>query len=152
MFFIFISVAIKSCARKKHLHSANQIIKFSAVKLSKGIENVNEFKSSFIFTCKKQGIYLVGVHILSYTRYASFVINKNGRELSRVHVRPKLRSTEDNYHIGTGIIAVQLNVNDTLNIKAGYYGTQVYGRKYSCLTVIKVKKMYLSLISTTTLL
>lgn len=91
--FFPISVAITSCARKKHLYSANRIIKFSAVKLSKGIENVNEFQSSGIFTSKKQGIYLVGVHILSYNRYASFVIIKNGRELSRVHVRTKLRST-----------------------------------------------------------
>lgn len=68
------------------------------------------------------------MHILSYNRYARFVIIKNGSELSRVHIRRKLRSTEDDNHRGTGIIAVQSDVNDTFNIKAGYYGTQVYGR------------------------
>ncbi|CAC5422870.1 unnamed protein product [Mytilus coruscus] len=122
-----------------YTYDGNEIIKFSAVKLSNGIENVKKFISSGTFTCEKQGIYLVGVYILSYTRHASFVIMKNGIIVSIVYVRPALRSTNSNYHTGTGIIAVQLNANDTLNIKSGYYKMQVYGRKFSCLTVIKVK-------------
>ncbi|CAC5422872.1 unnamed protein product [Mytilus coruscus] len=133
------NVAITSCARNTHTYDGNEIIKFSAVKLSNGIENVKKFISSGTFTCEKQGIYLVGLYILSYTQRASFAIMKNGIIVSSVYVRPALRSTEDNHHTGTGIIAVQLNENDTLNIKSGYYKTQVYGRKFSCLTVIKVK-------------
>ncbi|CAC5422869.1 unnamed protein product [Mytilus coruscus] len=132
-------VAITSCVLDTHTFNGREIINFSDVKLSNGIENVKKFKSSGTFICEKQGIYLVGVYIMSYTKEAHFEIMKNGIIVSRVKVRPDLGSTEDNYHTGTGIIAVQLNANDTLNIQAGYRKMEVYGGGYSCLTVIKVK-------------
>ncbi|CAC5422871.1 unnamed protein product [Mytilus coruscus] len=134
-----IEVAITSCVLDTHTFNGREIINFSDVKLSNGIENVKKFKSSGTFICEKQGIYLVGVYIMSYTKEAHFEIMKNGIIVSRVKVRPDLGSTEDNYHTGTGIIAVQLNANDTLNIQAGYRKMKVDGGGYSCLTVIKMK-------------
>ncbi|XP_052078284.1 uncharacterized protein LOC127716199 [Mytilus californianus] len=133
-------VAVTSCAPSTITYGSGEIIKFSEVKLSNGIGNVDNFKSSGTFTCEKPGLYLVGVYIMSYSNYAQFQIRKNGRLLSYVHVNPVLQSTGDNnkYHTGTGIMAVQLNTNDKLNIKAGTSKMPVYGG-YSCLTIIKVK-------------
>lgn len=134
----FVSVAVTSCAHSTITYNSGDIIKFSDVKLSNGIGNVNNFKSSGKFACEKPGLYLIGVYILSYTKSSEFRIMKNGIMVSRVYVRPPLNSANDNYHTGTGVIAVQLNVNDTLNIGASST-MEVYGGGYSCLTIIKVK-------------
>ncbi|CAC5422868.1 unnamed protein product [Mytilus coruscus] len=140
------SISITACARDTITYNDNEIITFSDVKLAIGISNVNNFRSSGIFTCEKQGLYLIGAYIMSNSSYAQFQIIKNGFLVSRVQVNPFLRERStpviivnpDPYHTGTGIIAVQLDVFDTLKIKAGFK-TLVYGDGYSCLTVIKVK-------------
>lgn len=132
-----ISVALTSCSNGG-TYAGIEIIKFSNVKLSSGIGNVANFKSSGTFTCEKQGLYLVGAYIMSYSTLAGFQIIKNGILVSRVQVSPTFTSTgNDNYHTGTGIIAVHLNSNDTINIKSSHT-MKVYPGGYSCLTVIKV--------------
>ncbi|VDI57013.1 Hypothetical predicted protein [Mytilus galloprovincialis] len=131
-------VAVTSCAHRTQTYNSGKIITFSNVKMSNGIGNVNNFKSSGKFTCEKPGLYLIGVYIVSYTKNSEFHIMKNGINVSRVYVRPYLNSADDNHHTGTGIIAVQLDVNDTLNINA-YSKMQVLGSAYSCMTIIKVK-------------
>lgn len=136
LLILLISVALTSCSNGR-TYAAFEIIKFSNVKLSSGIGNVANFKSSGTFICEKQGLYLVGAYIMSYSTLAQFQIIKNGILVSRVQVSPTFTSTgNDNYHTGTGIIAVHMNSNDTINIKSGYTMT-LYGG-YSCLTVIKV--------------
>ncbi|CAC5422861.1 unnamed protein product [Mytilus coruscus] len=131
-------VAVTSCASNTITYNSDEIIKFSDVKLSNGIENVNNFKSYGIFTCEKQGLYLIGTYIMSKASNATFFIKKNGINVSHVQVSPVVTSAVDPYHTGTGIIAVQLNANDTINIKAGT-NMNVYGYGYSCFTIIKVK-------------
>lgn len=133
----FFSVAITSCAVGTFNYNSGDVMKFSDVKLSNGIGNVANFKSSGTFTCEKQGLYLVAAYIMSYSTHAQFQIIKNGNLVSRVHVSPALTSNRsDSYHTGTGIIAVHLNSNDTINIKSGH--TIILYGGYSCLTVIKV--------------
>ncbi|OPL21579.1 hypothetical protein AM593_03697, partial [Mytilus galloprovincialis] len=113
-------VAVTSCGLGAIKYNSGDIIKFSDVKLSNGIGNVNNFKSSGKLTCENPGLYLIGANIMSPSNSAQFLIKKNGSMVSRVYVRPTLTSTGDSkkYHTGTGIIAVQLNANDTLNINA----------------------------------
>ncbi|CAG2240476.1 unnamed protein product [Mytilus edulis] len=137
-FRLEMEVAVTSCALSSIIYNTGDIIKFSDVKLSNGIGNANNFKSSGKFTCEKPGLYLIGAYIVSYTKGSEFHIMKNGIMVSRVYVRPPLNSSDDNHHTGTGIIAVQLDVNDTLSIKASTT-MQVQGGGYSCLTIIKEK-------------
>lgn len=136
--FFFISVAITSCASGFTTYNSGEIIKFSVVKLSNGIENVDNFKSLGTFTCENPGLHFVGVYIMSSSTYAHIYIEKNDRLESRVYVTPSLKFTGDTFHTGTGIVAVELNANDILNIKADST-MQVYGSDYSCLAVNKVK-------------
>lgn len=136
--FFFISVAITSCASGFTTYNSGEIIKFSVVKLSNGIENVDNFKSLGTFSCENPGLHFVGLNIVSSSTYAHIYIEKNDRLVSRVYVTPSLKFTGDTFHTGTGIIAVELNANDILNIKADST-MQVYGSDYSCLAVIKVK-------------
>lgn len=137
-----IIVAVTSCAPHSIKYNSGEIIKFSDVKLSNGIGNIDKFRSSGKFTCEKQGLYLVGAYINSYSFGAQFKIVRNGNMISQVHFRPdSIPKGTSSLHTGTGVIAVQLNVKDTLNVKAGYTNMYVIGSGYSCLTVIKVKWM-----------
>ncbi|XP_076072026.1 uncharacterized protein LOC143043729 [Mytilus galloprovincialis] len=63
-------VAVTSCALSSITYNSGDIIKFSDVKLSNGIGNVNNFKSSGTFTCEKPGLYLFGVYIMSLSTLA----------------------------------------------------------------------------------
>ncbi|XP_076071847.1 uncharacterized protein LOC143043420 [Mytilus galloprovincialis] len=133
------NVAVTSCAPHSIKYNSGEIIKFSDVKLSNGIGNIDKFRSSGTFTCEKQGLYLVGAYINSYSFGAQFKIVRNGNMISQVHFRPdSIPTGTSSLHTGTGVIAVLLNVKDTLNVKAGYPNMYVNGG-YSCLTVIKVK-------------
>lgn len=133
-----ILVALTSCAYDARIYKTGEIIQFNVLKLSNGIGNVNNFNSSGTFTCEKPGFYLVGTYIMSKDSDATFFIKKNGGSVGHIQVSPVVTSAVNPYHTGTGIIAVQLDLNDTLNIKAGT-NMKVYGADYSCLTVIKVK-------------
>lgn len=109
--FFFISVAINSCASGFTTYNSGEIIKFSDVKLSNGIENVDNFK--FLGTCENPGLHFVGVNIMSSSTYAQFYIEKSDRLVSRVYVTPSLKFTGDTFRTGTGIIEVELNANDS---------------------------------------
>ncbi|CAC5386305.1 unnamed protein product [Mytilus coruscus] len=109
-------VAITSCAPRTLIFDKSDIIKFSDVKLSNGIGNVENFKSSGTFTCEKPGLYLVGVKIMSHINYVQAEIRKNGHLLSSVNPVLKNKGDNNKFHIGTDIMVVQLNTNDTLYI------------------------------------
>ncbi|CAC5422859.1 unnamed protein product [Mytilus coruscus] len=75
-------VAITSCAPRTLIYDKSDIIKFSDVKLSNGIGNVENFKSSGTFTCEKPGLYLVGVNPDAQIIIANAGLNQGSAKLA----------------------------------------------------------------------
>jgi hypothetical protein len=62
---------------------------------------------------------------------------KNSMNVSHVYVI-YTSDTGLHYNTGTGVMAVQLNVGDTLYVKASI-NMSIVGSSYSCMTIIKIR-------------
>ena len=116
--------------------SPGTIAKFSITKTVYGISDINGYKTSGKFVCEVSGVYLFSVHIMSESNRAEYQMLKNNMILSYVYVI-YTSQTSSHYNTGTGVMAVQLNVGDTLYVKAS---TNMYiYSAYSCMTIIKIR-------------
>ena len=100
------------------------------------MSNINGFKASGQFVCEVAGFYLFSVHIMSDSNDASHQMVKNNMALAYVYVI-YTSDTGLHHNTGTGVIAVQLNVGDTLYVKAYVDNMHIY-YTYSCITIIKI--------------
>ena len=103
-----------------------------------GISDINRFQTSGKFVCEVSGVYLFSVHIMSGSNHAEYQMLKNNMLLSYVHVIYTSPTSGTHYNTGTGVMAVQLNVGDTLNVKADN-NMYIVGPSYSCMTIIKIR-------------
>ena len=128
-------MALSSCSNGETI-SARTIAKFSDTQTVYGISDINGFRTSGKFVCEVPGVYLFSVHIMSQSNAASYQMLKNNMILSNVYV---IHTTDTglHYNTGTGVMAVQLNVGDTLYVKASS-NMYIYG-SYSCMTIIKIR-------------
>lgn len=75
---------------------------------------------------------------MSTSSYAEFLIYVNGQQLERIIFKTESKGTND-YQTGTGNLAINLSVGNTLMIKTGR-PMKVYGENgLSCITIIKLK-------------
>ena len=117
--------------------SPGTIAKFSITKTVYGISDINGYKTSGKFVCEVSGVYLFSVHIMSGSNHAEYQMLKNSMLLSYVHVIYTCPTSGTHYNTGTGVMTVQLNVGDTLYVKAS---TNMYiYSAYSCMTIIKIR-------------
>ena len=118
--------------------TAGTIIKFPDTKTVYGISDINGFQTSGQFVCEVSGVYLFSVHIMSRSNDASYQMLKNSMNISHVYVI-YTSDTGLHYNTGTGVMAVQLNVGDTLYVKADGTDMYTYSGTNSCMTIIKIK-------------
>jgi hypothetical protein len=128
-------VVLSSCSNGETI-SAGTIIKFSDTQTVYGISDINGFRTSGKFVCEVSGVYLFSVHIMSQSNNAIYQMLKNNMALTHVFVI-FTSDTGLHYNTGTGVMAVQLNVGDTLYVKADS-NMYIYG-SYSCMTIIKIR-------------
>jgi hypothetical protein len=129
-------VALSSCSNGETI-SDGTIAKFPATKTVYGISDIHGFRTSGKFVCEVPGVYLFSVHIMSESDSAAYQMLKNNMLLSYVHVIYTSQPSGSHYNTGTGVMAVQLNVGDTLYVKA-YTNMHIYGT-WSCMTIIKIR-------------
>ena len=128
-------MALSSCSNVETI-SAETIVKFPNTKTVYGISDIHGFKTSGKFVCEVSGVYLFSVHTMSGSNHAEYQMLKNYMLLSYVHVIYTCPTSGTHYNTGTGVMAVQLNVGDTLYVKVG---TNMYIQSsYSCMTIIKI--------------
>jgi hypothetical protein len=75
---------------------------------------------------------------MSGSNHAEYQMLKNNMLLSYVHVIYTSPTSGTHYNTGTGVMAVQLNVGDTLYVKADS-NMYIVGPSYSCMTIIKIR-------------
>jgi len=114
------------------------IIKFPDTKTVYGISDINRFKISGQFVCEVSGVYLFSVHIMSNSNDAAYIMLKNNMILSYVYVIHTSNTTDSHENTGTGVMAAQLNVGDTLYVKADT-NMHIYSGSWSCMTIIKIR-------------
>ena len=129
-------MALSSCSDGEAI-SNGIIATFPATITVYGISDILEFRNSGQFVCEVPGVYLFSVHILSESSYAFYQMLKNNIHLSYVHVIYTRHTIHLDRHTGTGVMAVQLNVGDTLYVKA-LSNMYIFG-SYSCMTIIKIR-------------
>lgn len=103
-----------------------------------GISAIDSFKKTGIFKCEIPGLYLITATIMSASSFADYFMYKNGVSLERVLFQISHPGGSD-YQTGTGTLAIELSVGDTLMLKTGR-SMQVYGESnLSCITILKLK-------------
>jgi len=118
--------------------SVGTIVRIPRIVTVYGISNKSAFKNTGKFVCEFAGFYLFSVHILTNSNDAAYQMLKNDKALSHVYV---IYSDDHDYyeqHSGTGVIATQLNVGDTLYVKAYKDNMYIHGG-WSSMTVIKIR-------------
>ena len=130
-------MALSSCSTGETIGSSATIAKFPATKTVYGISDINGFRTSGKFVCEVPGVYLFSVHIMSQSNDASYQMYKNNMILSYVYVIYTSQPSGSHYNTGTGVMAVQLNVGDTLYVKA--YRNMHIVKSWSCMTIIKIR-------------
>ena len=131
-------MALSSCSNGGTFREGT-IIKFPDTKTVYGISNINIFKISGQFVCEVSGVYLFSVHIMSNSNDAVYQMFKNTMILSHVYVIYTSNTSDAHRNTGTGVMAVQLNVGDTLYVKSDAYNMHIYSGSWSCMTIIKIR-------------
>lgn len=106
------------------------ILKFSDVKFSVGLSDLETYKSTGKFDCEMSGIYLVSASVIGKTKSTNLYINLNGNRISYTRV------SETTWQTGTATLAVKLLTNDKLWIEVG--SMTLSGGKYAVFSIIKV--------------
>ncbi|XP_052086082.1 arrestin domain-containing protein F-like [Mytilus californianus] len=132
-------VAMTTCVSGNKAYTGSSVIPFSNIKTSYGIDNFGDFNTTGKFTSQGPGLYLISAQIMSYSKGAEYKISKNGKEIIRVEVGPYHDDDTHNYHTGTGVAVVALDLHDKVWIEVLESVTSMYvfGAE-SCLTVIKL--------------
>lgn len=122
--YILISVFI-TARPLSGLYDAGRIITYDSVEPSNGIKNVTSFQTSGIFTCEKRGIYQISVFITTNTHNSRFNVYKN-----KLYIAEIFNSFENFYSTGTTIIVTEMEVSDTVFVKAIDVASMVYNGNY----------------------
>ncbi|XP_063407212.1 repetitive organellar protein-like [Mytilus trossulus] len=132
-------VAMTTCGSASKAYSGSSVIPFSDIKTSYGINNFGDFNTTGKFSSQGPGLYLISAQIMSNSKGAEYRISKNGKEIIRVEVGPYHDDDTHNYHTGTGLAVVTLDLNDKVWIEVLESVTSMYvfGAE-SCFTVIKL--------------
>ena len=128
-------MALSSCSNGETILDGT-IAKFPTTRTVYGISDINGFRTSGKFVCEVSGVYLFSVHIMSESDNAVYIMFKSNMVLSNVYVI-FTSDTGLHYNTGTGVMAVQLNIGDTLYVKA-HTNMHIYGT-WSCMTIIKIR-------------
>ncbi|VDI69475.1 Hypothetical predicted protein [Mytilus galloprovincialis] len=111
------------------------VVKFSDVKFSEGMGDLSSFKSTGKFKCGKSGWYIVSVTIEFNNNHGEFHIYVNGKVFTKNY---KLQQASW-WHSSSAIIAIELNINDTVWIQiGGSTYADVRADLHSRLTIIKI--------------
>ena len=129
-------MALSSCSDGEAI-SNGIIATFPATITVYGISDILEFRNSGQFVCEVPGVYLFSVYIMSESDNAVYRMLKSNMVLSHVYVIYTSQPSGSHYNTGTGVMAVQLNVGDTLYVKT-YNNIHIYG-PFSCMTIIKIR-------------
>ena len=129
-------MVLSSCSNDETI-SSGTIAKFPDTRTVYGISDINRFQTSGKFVCEVSGVYLFSVHIMSNSDNAIYQMFKNNMILSYVYVIFTSQTSGLHYNTGTGVMAVQLNVGDTLYVKP--YRNMYINGSYSCMTIIKIR-------------
>lgn len=132
-------VGFTACASTMTVNIGTHI-PFDVIKESRGIQNLDQLKTTGVFICEKPGLYLISAHISSQLPGADFTIRTNKMEVTRVQVVPLAASTniQENLHTGSGLIIVELNNLDSVWIEPYSHNMDVWSF-YSCLSIVKLK-------------
>ena len=133
------SVAMTTCSNTAQFHGGS-IIPFPNVMTSYGMNSLEDFRKTGKFLCESPGLYLITAQIMSYSKGAEYKISKNDIELTRVQITPYHDSDTHNYHTGTGIAVVELDVSDYVSVEilTRVKDVYIFGQE-SCLTIAKLK-------------
>ena len=129
-------MVLSSCSNAETI-SPGTIAKFPITKTVYGISDINGYKTSGKFVCEVSGVYLFSVHIMSESNNAVYQMLKNNMILSHVYVIYTSQPSGSHSNTGTGVMAVQLNVGDTLYVKAS--SNMYISGSWSCMTIIKIR-------------
>lgn len=131
----FFTVAVYACGNSDARYSRDEVIKFNTGKTVIGFGSSSQFYSSGVFRTENAGLYLVSSTIMSVTSQSHYHIYKNNAEIAYVYIGDACGSSSS--FTGSMVVAVQLNVGDTVYVKTavsmGVHGTA------SCLTLTKIK-------------
>ena len=136
------TVGLQAC--QGYINKETKRLLFNAIRTSYGFDNITiltPLRKMGIFNTEKPGLYLVIAGISSVESEFQFsIVKNNSTSLAQVEVVPIYRYRDDNnnmFHTGTCSAIVQLDVHDTIFIRADK-GTITYS-EYSCLSVVKLK-------------
>lgn len=119
--------------------SAGTTIKFPNILFSYGLLNLSTFKNTGIFTCEREGFYLlIGSVTAGSTSDAGFDFYKNNRQTTgHIYIGESSTSTRE-YNSGTGSLLLELKIGDKVYIQTIQSDMNVY-ESLSLFTVIKIK-------------
>lgn len=118
--YIFLTVVLSACSGGGRFSNGN-IILFSSVQTSHGINNLSLYKSSGIFTCENEGYYHISFFITTKDVEAYMSIYLNGNYIARAS-----KHGTNGYQTNTAIVFRHLNVGDKIDIRVGPAGSSVY--------------------------
>lgn len=129
---MFISVSMTACVKSMHYWSSYQVVKFDEIELRYGVNNLNSFTSTGKFVAEMEGLYIVSVWIMSSSRESEIGIYHNDKLITRTYIN----GDNGAWHSACGIVAIELQINDTVWIGT-LHSMTIYDR--SCFTIVKVK-------------
>ncbi|XP_063418190.1 uncharacterized protein LOC134700978 [Mytilus trossulus] len=123
-------VALTACGGGTY--NEGDTAKFSSIKENHGINSLDWFKQSGKFTCEVAGMYVFFASMMSSSNDGYFQWFTNSRSQSGVYISHRPPS----YESGSGMLAVKLNVGDTVSLKCDRSGIVLHD--FSCFTFFKV--------------
>lgn len=106
-------------------------IQFNSIRSSYGISNLASLKSTGIFTCEIQGLYLISAVIMSSTSDIYINIYKNNKPVIEAYINYSDISSSP------AVLVTDLQVGDTIKIIPSNRIMSVYSQP-SCVTIVKV--------------
>ncbi|XP_063418141.1 uncharacterized protein LOC134700920 [Mytilus trossulus] len=123
------TVALTACGGGGY--NSGDIAKFGNVKQHKGFRNLDAFKQSGTFTCEVGGMYVFFASLISSSPDVHFRLYKDSVPQNYVFIS----SRPPSYESGSGMLAVQLTVGDTITLKSVISNAHINGA--SCITIFK---------------
>ncbi|CAC5370098.1 unnamed protein product [Mytilus coruscus] len=124
------TVSLTACGRGTY--SRGDIAKFTSIKEYHGVHNLALFKQSGVFTCEVAGTYVFFASLMSNAGDSHFQWYKNSVSQSGVYIS----SATSSYDSGSGMLAVELIVGDTVSLKCER--SNIFIHRYSCFTFFKI--------------
>ncbi|CAC5395691.1 unnamed protein product [Mytilus coruscus] len=121
---------------------ARTILKFPDIKSSYGVSNLTAFINTGKLPFEKQGIYLIIVLATTATRSSTdsgIYICKNDKELSNTIYIGNTDSSYFSINSGSGSLLLQVNVNDTVQVKTSYSKVVHFYGHLSSFSLVKLR-------------